>query len=46
MWLHMVLVRDLSEEYTASIMRMKRISELGTTLAITTANVLPRSLNF
>jgi hypothetical protein len=43
------LVRiDVSQERIASIIRMKTVSELGTTLAITellvTANVVPRSL--
>jgi hypothetical protein len=36
MWCRVVLVRtDVSEECIASISRVKRISELGTTLAIT-----------
>jgi hypothetical protein len=36
MFRHVGLVRpDVSEEYSASIIRMTRISELGTTLAVT-----------
>jgi hypothetical protein len=38
------LVRtDVSEELSASIIRVERISELGTTLAVVTANVVPSS---
>jgi hypothetical protein len=38
------LVRtDVSEELSASIIRMIRIGELGTTLAVVTANVVPTS---
>jgi hypothetical protein len=36
MWCHVTLLRtDVSEEYIASVMRVIRISDLGTTLAIT-----------
>jgi hypothetical protein len=41
MFRHVVLVRtDVSEEISASIIRATRISELETTLALTTAESL------
>jgi hypothetical protein len=43
MWRRVALVRtDISEERSASIMRVTRIGELGTTLAVN-SNVLPSS---
>jgi hypothetical protein len=43
MWRHVALVRtDTSEELSASIIRVTRIGELGTTLAVTTS-VLTRA---
>jgi hypothetical protein len=41
---HVALVRtDVSEELSASIIRVTRISELGTMLAVTSNRCTPRS---
>jgi hypothetical protein len=44
LWLCLALVRaDVSEELISSIIRMQRISELGTTLTVASMLVVPSS---
>jgi hypothetical protein len=38
-----LVTTDVSEELSSSIIRMKRVSDLGKTLAVVTANVFPSS---